>query len=132
MQYILNQRYDETASINFIGYETIGNAAPNQKVLSLKTDTISSVIKFTSFSDSVTLNDTNIQRKFKYKQCENWSDLQDIGELCNISINPNCNFELELLYYFTDNGNLSAPPATISNVKIDFTYNIEKTNGIVS
>lgn len=132
MQYILNQRYDETASINFIGYETIGNAAPNQKVLSLKTDTISSVIKFTSFSDSVTLNDTNIQRKFKYKQCENWSDLQDIGELCNISINPNCNFELELLYYFTDNGNLSAPPATISNVKIDFTYNIEKTNGLVT
>ena len=28
MQYILNQRYDETVSINFVGSETIGNKSP--------------------------------------------------------------------------------------------------------
>jgi hypothetical protein len=130
MQYLLNLRYDGTASINFVGSEVLDT---NNRTLILKTEEpIVGITGFNNFKDTVVPNDNNIIRKFKYKLCENWSDLIDISELTGITFNENCHFELELYYFFVNEGNLSAPAVTISNVTIEAIYNIEKTSGIVT
>lgn len=130
MQYILNLRYDGTASINFIGSAVLNST---NRTLVLKTEEpIIGISSFTGFSDNVVPNDNNILRKFKYKLCENWSELIDISELSGITFNENCHFSLELYYFFVNEGNLSAPAVTISNVAIETVYNIEKTSGVVT
>lgn len=132
MQYIYNQRYDETSSINFIGSDTISHNEPYSRTLILKTEPIKGLTKILSLKDTIVPNSDNIIKKFKYKLCDVWSDLLTFDELTNIEFNPYCYLELEVHYYFVNNGDVNAKPTTISNISIECSYELEKTSGLVT
>jgi hypothetical protein len=130
MQYILNKRYNGTASINFIGSVVLDS---NNKVLVLETpDPITGVTKITGINYEYTPSAEYIQVKFKIKICELWSDLLDISELTAIELNKDCPIGLKIYFYFVDEGNSSAPATTISNVIVETEYNILTTDGIIT
>jgi len=130
MQYILNKRYNGTASINFIGSEVLDST---NRILILETpEPITGVTKITGIDFEYTPSAEFIQVKFKIKICEFWSDLLDISELTTIELNEKCTLELKIYFYFVDEGNSSAPATTISNVIVETDYNILTTDGIIT
>lgn len=130
MQYLLNQRYDGTASINFIGTSTLNY---NNKVLILESPTdIIGISAITNITHTIKPNSTYVSIKFKYKNYYDWSELLDISELNNITLYDTYKFGIKLYYYFVDAGKLNLPSITISDIAINCLYNIEKTDYIVT
>jgi hypothetical protein len=130
MQYILNKRYNGTASINFIGSAVLDST---NRVLILETpDPITGVTKITGINYGYSPSTEFIQVKFKIKTCEFWSDLLDISELTTVELNEKCTLGLKIYFYFVDEGNSSAPATTISNVIVETNYNILTTDGIIT
>lgn len=129
MQYLLNQRYDGTTSINFIGTETIN--ATNKVLILETTEPIKGISAISSINNIIKPNSNNVTVKFKFKNYNNWSELLDIAELTTVKIYEKYDLELKLYYYFVDGGkNISN--VTISNITIECKYNIEMTDSVVS
>jgi hypothetical protein len=130
MQYILNKRYNGTASINFIGSVVLDST---NNILILETpEPISGITNIVGIDYDFTPSNEFIQVKFKIKTCEFWSDLLEISELSSIVLNELCPLELKIYFFFVNEGVTSAPAITISNIVVETEYNILVTDGIIT
>jgi hypothetical protein len=105
MYYLLDKKYDQTFSINFIGNERFEYGS----TLKLTTpDCLKGLTKITSYSDNIIgENSTSyIKRTFRYKKCSDieWSDTFPIEEITNIELCKTSGYLFELIYFRIDDG----------------------------
>ena len=124
MYYLLDKKYDETFTINFIGTEqfNVGN-----KLFLTMPECVKGIVNITSFVDAVNGETSNVYLKkyFRYKNgvSEEWSETQPIEQLTGITICSRKCLQLEIIYFRVDDGNnFPNIVITVSNISIGGTF----------
>jgi len=138
---ILNKRYDLTFTLQWIGktQDKLSFYAPHNFLKLTLEQPILGITKITNYND-VLEGETNIQylkKYFKYRNNENnlgeFSDKLPIEEISNLDLNPCFPLDLELLYYFVYDGNVSANPPQniyINSISINGNFEYQMTDSI--
>lgn len=125
MYYLLDKKYDETLTINFIGTEQF---APGDKLVLTMPESVKGITEITSYID-VTEGETDsvyLTKYFQYKSGSDseWSEPLPIEEITTIEYCPRKGLQFQLLYYRMDDGG-PQPDVTITlqNPSIGGKYN---------
>jgi len=136
MQYILNEKFDGTFSINFIGEDVSYNY---REIFEYDLSSpIKGIKSITNFQDTVrgTNSDHYFKIYFSYTNARSgvsWSTEQPITGITNLDVCSLNNFDLKIVYYRVDNvSNGTAPILSISNILIEGTYDINETENSFS
>lgn len=129
MEYVLNQRYDGTGSIVFLGSETLDST--NRTVVLETEGDIKGITKVKDYNYEANPSDDYLTIKFKFKiDSDYWSELYPIESLKTLEINENYSLELQIYIYYSDQGNENAPSITLTNFTVDFDFNYQKTDSV--
>lgn len=127
MYYLLDKKYDETYTINFIGTESFNIG---DKLFLTMPECVKGITTITSFTDTV-IGETSLsylKKFFRYKNGvnEEWSDTYPIEQITGFTICPKRCLQLEIIYFRLDEGDntLSGTTITVSNVSIGGEYKL--------
>lgn len=126
MYYLLDKKYDESYTINFLGVEQF-NVGDTLKII--MPECVNGINTITSYTDTVSGETDNVYLKktFRYKNGidSDWSEYFDIEEITNVTICPLKCLQIELLYFRLDDGGANNDiKITLSNVSIGGEYDI--------
>lgn len=131
MYYLLDKKYDETFTINFIGTESF---SMGDKLFLTMPECVKGITSITSFTDTVN-GETSLsylKKFFRYKNGVNseWSDTYPIEQITGFTICPRKCLQLEVIYFRVDDGDnsLSGTTITVSNVSIGGEYNLTSSD----
>jgi hypothetical protein len=126
MYYLLDKKYDETLTINFIGKEEFSNG--NKLILEMP-ECVKGITKLTSYTDTTTgESDIVYLKKFFSYKCgsdSQWSDPLPIEDITTIEICKRKCLQLKLYYYrLDDNGKQNENiKIELSNISIGGEFN---------
>lgn len=132
MYYLIDKKYDETLTINFIGSEKFDTAGKNLSLL--MPECVKGISKITSYTDNVSgeTSTSYLKKFFKFKNGVNteWSESLPIESITGITICPKKCLQLELLYFVMNDGGGAFPSSgiTLSNISIGGEYDITKSD----
>ena len=105
MYYLLDKKYDETFTINFLGLEEF---EPGEKLILEMPECVYGITEITSFTDNVEgeTDSVYLKKYFQYKQGVNgvMSDPLPIEEITSIEICTTKCIQFNILYYRMDDG----------------------------
>lgn len=108
MYYLLDKKYDETLSINFIGTEEFSN--PGDTLVLTMPECIKGITEITSYTDVVEGETDNVYltKYFQYKNgsTSDWSDPIPISGITELEICTTKCLQFKLLYYRLDDSGL--------------------------
>lgn len=119
LNYILSKKFDETYTLSFIGTPQ----QVNEYGAVFKTPIIKGISSINSFSDDTSGENSNVffTKMFKYKNGDNWSDTLPISNISGLTLSSCEDFQLELYYYRTVNGNYN-DDLYINNITLNGNY----------
>jgi len=129
MEYILNNRFDGTFTMNWIGSES---SSQLRDVKIFESTPTKGIKKITSFNDKIQ-GDSDAHYFAKYFDYSNersgitWSEKIPISGI-TIDICPLNDFYIRIYYYRVDTVTTSTPTLTISDIVINGTYDINETD----
>lgn len=133
MYYLLDKKYDQTYTINFIGTESFDVGG---KLFLTMPECVKGISSITSFTDTVSGETSNVYLKkvFRYKNGTNdeWSDTQPIENISGLTICTKKCLQLEIIYLRVDDGGTyTGTTITVSNISIGGEYILTKSDSQV-
>lgn len=131
MYYLLDKKYDQTYTVNFIGSESFNMG---DKLFLTMPECIKGVTKISSFNDTIN-GETDLsylKKFFRYKNGNNneWSDTIPIEQITSIDICSKKCLQLEIIYFRLDDGGveLSGNTIVVSNISIGGEYELTSSD----
>ncbi len=133
MNYLLDKRYDETFTINFIGTEEFH---PGDTLKLTMPECIKNITSFTEYTHETSGETSSVYLKvffrYKYSTDNDWSDTLPISDLTIIELCSRKCLSLELIYFRVDEGGPNNDIViTLTNPSIEGTYSLSKGDAFV-
>jgi hypothetical protein len=130
MYYLLDKKYDETFTINFIGQEEF---APGDTLKLTMPECVNGITGFDGYTDirsgeteSVYLD---VYFRYKYSTDVDWSEPLPLDDLFTLEVCSRKCIILQLIYHRLDNGgDDSSITISLSNISINGTYTLTKSD----
>ena len=126
MNYLLDKKYDETFTINFIGTEEFNSGDTLKLTMS---ECLNKINTFDGFVSTISGETSSVYLKTYYRyKCSgdvDWSTTYPIDELTDLKVCFDECIQIELLFFRVDDGGPnSGVTITLSNPSINGTYNL--------